>query len=167
MLFAAVLPAEYGIDPTGLGSALGLTKMGQLKMQLAKEAQEATLREANAARITNAPLTADTGIKNDSMVVEIGAGESIEVKLAMLKGQRAEYTWQADSGEVYYDLHGHTLKLPRMAPHRYSEGTLRGAQGEIAAEFNGVHGWYFENRSDRTLRIVVKAWGRYQSMIEM
>jgi len=34
-----VLPAEYGIDPTGIGRALGLTPMGEIKMSLAAEAR--------------------------------------------------------------------------------------------------------------------------------
>ena len=33
-----VLPAEYGIDPTGVGKLLRLTEMGQIKQQLAEEA---------------------------------------------------------------------------------------------------------------------------------
>ena len=32
------LPAEYGVDPTGIGRLLGLTEMGEIKMQLLKEA---------------------------------------------------------------------------------------------------------------------------------
>jgi hypothetical protein len=32
------LPAEYGVDPTGLGSVLGLTEMGEIKQQLYAEA---------------------------------------------------------------------------------------------------------------------------------
>ena len=34
ILVAVVLPAEYGIDPTGVGSALNLTEMGEIKTQL-------------------------------------------------------------------------------------------------------------------------------------
>ncbi len=33
-----VLPAEYAVDPTGVGSVLGLTQMGEIKVQLAAEA---------------------------------------------------------------------------------------------------------------------------------
>lgn len=33
------LPAEYGIDPTGVGGLTGLTKMGEIKQQLAAEAE--------------------------------------------------------------------------------------------------------------------------------
>lgn len=32
------LPAEYGVDPTGIGSLLGLTEMGEIKRQLYAEA---------------------------------------------------------------------------------------------------------------------------------
>lgn len=46
-----VLPSEYGVDPTGVGSVLGLTQMGEIKMQLAEEAAQdaaATAASANA-----------------------------------------------------------------------------------------------------------------------
>ncbi len=33
-------PAEYGVDPTGLGRAMGLTQMGEIKQQLYVEAAE-------------------------------------------------------------------------------------------------------------------------------
>lgn len=49
------LPAEYGIDPTGVGALTGLTEMGEIKQQLAAEA------EADALAAATAPVaTADT-----------------------------------------------------------------------------------------------------------
>ena len=39
ILVTVVLPAEYGIDPTGLGRAIGLSEMGEIKRQLADEAE--------------------------------------------------------------------------------------------------------------------------------
>lgn len=38
LLVTVVLPAEYGIDPTRAGRLLGLTQMGEIKTQLAREA---------------------------------------------------------------------------------------------------------------------------------
>ena len=38
ILVTIVLPSEYGIDPTRVGSILGLTPMGEIKVQLAQEA---------------------------------------------------------------------------------------------------------------------------------
>ncbi|HEY7802902.1 MAG TPA: transmembrane anchor protein, partial [Orrella sp.] len=39
ILVTIVLPSEYGIDPTGIGQKLGLVEMGNIKTQLAAEAQ--------------------------------------------------------------------------------------------------------------------------------
>ncbi len=55
ILAFVVLPSEYGVDPTGVGGVLGLTQMGEIKMQLAQEAaQDAAATAAGA----NAELTA-------------------------------------------------------------------------------------------------------------
>ena len=40
ILVAVVLPAEYGIDPAGAGQFLGLTEMGEIKKELAEEAEQ-------------------------------------------------------------------------------------------------------------------------------
>jgi hypothetical protein len=47
LFVVAVLPAERGIDPTGIGDLLGLTEMGEMKMEAAKEFDE---RDAEAKR---------------------------------------------------------------------------------------------------------------------
>lgn len=44
LLITVVLPAEYAIDPTGIGKTLGLAQMGEIKTSLAKEAEEDTPR---------------------------------------------------------------------------------------------------------------------------
>jgi len=44
-----VLPAEYAVDPTGIGQRIGLTQMGRLKLQLAKEAAEDARADSTAA----------------------------------------------------------------------------------------------------------------------
>ncbi|MDX1562598.1 MAG: hypothetical protein R3305_06700 [Gammaproteobacteria bacterium] len=58
LLVAVVLPAEYGVDPLRIGSVLGMTEMGEIKMQLAREAEAeaaatpvATLDPADAQRL--------------------------------------------------------------------------------------------------------------------
>jgi len=35
LLLTIVMPAEYGIDPTGLGGVTGLKRMGEIKVSLA------------------------------------------------------------------------------------------------------------------------------------
>ncbi|NAZ38248.1 hypothetical protein [Rubellimicrobium sp. CFH 75288] len=55
------LPAEYGIDATGLGRAMGLTQMGEIKQQLYAEAaaEDAARAAAQAPAAAAAPLAAD------------------------------------------------------------------------------------------------------------
>lgn len=49
------LPAEYGIDPTGVGALTGLTEMGEIKQQLAAEAEADAQAVAAAAVSPPAP----------------------------------------------------------------------------------------------------------------
>jgi hypothetical protein len=49
LLAFVVLPSEYGIDPAGVGSVLGLTQMGEIKMQLAQEAAQDAAAAAGSA----------------------------------------------------------------------------------------------------------------------
>lgn len=170
VLMLLVLPAEYGIDPTGIGRVLGLTQMGAIKRTLASEAAADAAREtklAESERQSKAKSGNDSTFRSESLSVVIYPGENIEIKLSMRTGDRADFSWTADSSSVYYDMHGHTLTLPRKPPHQYSTGELRSASGEIATEFDGVHGWYFENRSERVVTIVVKAVGNYRALMEM
>jgi len=48
LLVTCVLPAEYGVDPTGIGRVLGLTQMGEVKLALAEEAASNAAAEAPA-----------------------------------------------------------------------------------------------------------------------
>ena len=58
LLVTTILPAEYGIDPTGVGGALGLTRMGEIKISLATEANSAEASPAAPAVLPAASLPA-------------------------------------------------------------------------------------------------------------
>jgi hypothetical protein len=71
LLVTAVLPAEYGIDPTGIGRALGLTPMGEIKTALAAEARA---EERAAAESTPAQtLAVDPAISEQKKPVPASA----------------------------------------------------------------------------------------------
>lgn len=52
VLVTCVMPAEYAIDPTGIGKVLGLSKMGEIKQSLAEESENG-IGEAQVASIPN------------------------------------------------------------------------------------------------------------------
>lgn len=68
------LPAEYGIDPTGVGGLLGLTEMGDIKTQLA---DEAAAQDAAAAAVA-VPVAAPSDVtarldRIDAQLAQIAA----------------------------------------------------------------------------------------------
>lgn len=176
-----VLPAEYGVDPTGLGDVLGYTEMGQIKTQLAEEALADRIQddkvqfaaqvaavEAAAGHTDNVGASAEVdraqNSRTDQMKFALKPGEGAEVKLQMKRGAKATYVWSADGGRVNSDLHGEGVS--QMVSYAKQRG-VASDEGTITAKFDGDHGWYWRNRSDGPVIIVVKATGDYAVMKRM
>jgi hypothetical protein len=68
LLVTVVLPAEYGIDPTGAGRALGLTQMGEIKVQLHQEAEADRVRDQATGQPPAAPATQPPPEKRSSLI---------------------------------------------------------------------------------------------------
>lgn len=80
ILLTLVLPAEYGIDPTGIGRSLGLTEMGDIKQRLAQEAaqdqaaaSQTPAVQANLAANTPVPQAAPQPVVEPAPVVSAPA----------------------------------------------------------------------------------------------
>ena len=74
------LPAEYGIDPTGVGGLTGLTEMGEIKQQLAAEAEA----DAKAAA---APIAAS--VAGDAVPALAAPAPEIVARLDRIDAQLA------------------------------------------------------------------------------
>jgi len=74
LLVTVILPAEYAVDPTGAGEILGLTKMGEIKNQLANEAKQAIPQP-----VSNASKSAADSIEGNVSVKGIEGGASVKV----------------------------------------------------------------------------------------
>jgi len=78
ILAVAVLPAEYGIDPTGAGHALGLTKL-----YAAEVAPAAIQKEASA-------LAGQTPVPKGSTVSAVGEERALTISSRPLVSYRAD-----------------------------------------------------------------------------
>lgn len=163
ILVTAVLPAEYAIDPTGVGRVLGLTQMGEIKMQLAEEAaQDRAVAETEAPTIepADAPVIASDA-RSDEISVTLRPGEGAEVKLTMQEGARARFEWSVTGGVVNFDLHGDG----RGNSTSYEQGRgVPGDSGELEAAFDGNHGWFWRNRGAADVTIVLRTVGDYSDI---
>jgi hypothetical protein len=158
ILVTTVLPAEYGLDPTGIGSALGLTPMGDMKRAEAATPAAAT-SAAMAATATPAP-TAQPGAPTEvHLTLQPDQGE--EVKATMKVGEEFEYRWSTDGAAVNFELHGEPKGAAGNEYTSYEKGTSAGANGKFRAPFDGTHGWYWRNRTDKPITITVSATGQF------
>lgn len=168
LLVTVVLPAEYGVDPTRIGSLLGLTEMGRIKMQLAAEAEaeEAGLQPAAAAPAVAAaaptgaatPATTAPGVRTDETVLTLAPDQGAEIKLVMEEGARVEFTWTSSGGAVNFDTHA---DRPGTPYHGYGKGSEQRVEGELVAAFTGSHGWFWRNRTGEPVTITLQTTGAY------
>jgi len=198
LLVTVVMPAEYGIDPTGAGRALGLTEMGEIKEQLADEAaadeeaqmvavqspsdqqetetvqpEEPTHETASAPEpVTSAEeepqvseaVQTEKPQWQDEVRVVLTPGEGTEFKLTMEKGAVARFSWISEGGPINYDTHGDGSGQSIS----YEKG--RGVpedEGELEAAFTGNHGWFFRNRNDNNITLVLRTDGDYGKLKKM
>jgi hypothetical protein len=166
LLVTVVLPSEYGIDPTGAGRILGLTEMGEIKMQLADEAaadleSEPQLNDIPLAEAASPPAVA-VADRTDRKEITLEPGEGAEIKLRANKGVSITYSWSVSGGAVNYDTHGDPLVKRRGSYHGYGKGKASvGQKGTIITAFDGTHGWFWRNRSKQRVIITLQTSGTY------
>lgn len=185
LLVTVVMPAEYAIDPTGAGRVLGLTEMGEIKKQLAQEAvaDEGTsmvsvqeFGEVNASVSDSSVTEPDTAPEakpaveptvqalvtepkwQDEVRVVLTPGQGTEFKLTMKEGDIAHFYWTSEGGPLNFDTHGDgggqsiSYEKGRGVPED---------EGELHAAFTGNHGWFFRNRNDNDITLLLRTRGDY------
>lgn len=197
LLATVVMPAEYALDPTGAGRLLGLTEMGEIKEQLAEEAaadeaaqmvavqssvdqkapevkepilveaveEPAPSPEAEVAPDEPEPESAITEPQwQDEVRVVLTPGEGTEFKLTMEEGSVARFSWVSEGGPINFDTHGDgggqsiSYEKGRGVPED---------EGKLKAAFTGNHGWFFRNRNDNDITLMLRTGGDYGQLKKM
>jgi hypothetical protein len=91
VLVAFVLPAEYAIDPLGIGRLVGLDALGTAK--------------------TNPPITEvmhahPRKFYSGKLDIELSARQELEYKATLAQGEPMLYSWRVQGGPVYFEFHG-------------------------------------------------------------
>ena len=172
LLVVAILPAEYGIDPTGVGKVLGLTKMGEIKTSLAQEvAAQSTVAPVTTQpteptqQVVAEPVEPVITLRKDSMELTLVPNEGKEIKLTLNKGERARYVWYTDGGAVNFDGHSDSVKH-KIDYQSWQKGTSNREEGELVAEFDGKHGWFWRNRTSKPVTITLQVEGEHSDIEE-
>lgn len=178
ILLLFVLPAEYNLDPTGIGGALGLT-------DLSKSTRTIQVKDVIGGneryREIEVPDTRDpiplpnpavfqdkaTPPRSGSRMIRLQPGQATEVKAVLDAGQVVLYAWRVANGKIYTDFHGHEPAAGDDAWVRYEEqqSGQRG-NGSLVAPFSGEHGWYWLNISEQPVDIELKVSGYYADLVD-
>ena len=146
-LVLVILPAEYNIDPTGIGKALQLTSIAQ------------------AAEVTSveevAPVEPSVPERTDTVTIEIPANKGLEYKLLMEKHAHLEYEWATDGEELYFDFHGEPKGDTTGYFESFAITTSNNMKGSLTTPFAGSHGWYWKNETGTPVIVTLSIKGSY------
>jgi hypothetical protein len=184
LLFTAVLPAEYGIDPLGTGKLLRLTDLAKADAK-APEKPAAAADKADDPPATivpvleaspdgTAPVVKGTFIgqskqyRLDSREIKIAPGKGMEIKYNMKKGAGLIYSWTA-SDKLLFEFHGEPNVKPagKEGTDYYETYEIDNQVGQserngtFIAPSSGIHGWFWENKTPNEVTLKVVSAGFY------
>ncbi len=181
LLVVAVLPAEYGMDPTGAGELFGFSKLyvpeeagttslGAMAsnsstpiIKLEKAGSGPTVERP--AEADNPPPTTQLSSREDETKVVVPAGRGIEFKIDMLKYGKMKYEWNTSNGEIlYFDFHGEVKQEKEVKEVYFESYTIANSNnmvGTFLAPYEGKHGWFFRNTGDEDVVVNLRLKGQY------
>ena len=143
LFVAFVLPSEHGRDPLGTGRLLGLTGLYMPDGGVFGPVVE--------SEEGNWPV-------RDGRSFPLAPFESVELKYDLAEGDGMVFCWAA-TGEVLFDLHaepdGGTVDDARS----FAAGRGQRHGGTYIAPFDGIHGWFWENRGRESVTVHLVASG--------
>jgi len=173
----AVLPAEYGKDYSGLGKALGFSRLYQsddLSNETAVVTQtfkELTLNNVGSAPDIPKPIEGNNPApakqyesRKDNISITIPAGKGLEYKIAVLKYGQVKYAWKTNQGVLFLDMHGDVKSSEAKSVYfeSYNVANSNNMAGSFLAPYEGKHGWYFKNKSNKDIKVTINLTGEYQ-----
>jgi len=158
VLVMFVLPAEFAVDPLGTGAKFGLLDLGITGQQVeALETAAATGAGGEAVIV----VPQDRTFQRETVEFKVAAGEGMEYKYRLEKGEALLYSWKA-TGPVHFEFHAAPDGAPRGYAQTYETGDETSqTSGTLTAPFSGIHGWFWENRGNQEIIVTLTSAGYY------
>ena len=151
VFFVAILPAEFGTDPTGLGKLMRLTQLS---------GQTSTVQAATTQTDTTKQTKSD---QKDSVDIIIPTGKGLQYKFYMSSGDPMRYGWSTKGGELlFFDFHGEPQGDTTGYFESYTVSTAKNVRGSFTATFDGSHGWYWKNKGPSDVVVTLQTEGNYK-----
>jgi hypothetical protein len=158
VLVAFVLPAEFAVDPLGIGAKTGLMQLGVTGQQV-----EALTTTSASGATGGQPIVVpqERAFQQETVEFRLAPAEGMEYKYRLDKGESLLYSWKA-TAPVDYEFHAEPDGAPRGYAQTYEKVPQRTqASGTLVAPFPGIHGWYWENKTGQEVTVTLTASGFY------
>lgn len=179
LLVTVVLPAEYGVDPLGIGGLLGLNAMNAQPTRTIEitdviggneQVAEVEIPDfGDPVPLPNPAVHQDEAAPSTSrtMQIPIGPEQETEIKAVLAQGKVILYSWEVDRGDIYSDFHGHNPEFGSDFWVRYEEHQEgSGNDGSLVAPFAGEHGWYWLNYNEFPVVVTLTVDGYFDEIID-
>lgn len=157
VLVIFILPAEFAVDPLGTGAKLGLLPLGEVGQQVD------TLNKTAATATGQGAIVAaqDKPFQQESVDFKLAPREGMEYKYRLDKGEALLYAWSA-TAPVNFEFHAEPDGAPAGYAQTYEKKSAQTqSSGTLTAPFPGIHGWYWENTTDKEVTVTLKSAGFY------
>jgi len=165
-LLVVILPAEFNVDPTGLGKKLGLTVLAEGKTKVPADALAQTNQTASPEPVSMSDVPDpidEAGAKTSELIeVIVPGGSGIEYKFQMEQYAQMTYQWITDGAPLEFDLHGEPAGDTTGYFESYVVASATTVRGSFTAPFDGSHGWYWKNTSDQEATVTLEVEGRFE-----
>ena len=157
ILVMFILPAEFAVDPLGTGARLGLLPLGEVGQQV-----DALNKTAATATGQGAIVAAqDKPFQQESVDFKLAPREGMEYKYRLDKGEALLYAWSA-TAPVNFEFHAEPDGAPAGYAQTYEKKSAQTqSSGTLTAPFPGIHGWYWENTTEKEVTVTLKSAGFY------
>jgi hypothetical protein len=159
ILVMFVLPAEFAVDPLGTGAKFGLLPLGVVGQQV--DALNKTAATAGATAQGAILVAQEKPFQQETVDFKVAPREGMEYKYRLDKGEALLYSWSA-TGPVNFELHAEPDGAPAGYAQSYEKKSASsGASGTLTAPFPGIHGWFWENTTDKEVTVTLRSAGFY------
>lgn len=183
LLVGGILPAEFGIDPTGIGAKTGLVALASnaTTPQPFDSVMEFNIEEYDISSeriersIKGLVTLQDAPFQTETITIELEDLGEVEHKFVMQEGMSFVYSWDVKNVKgdgVYFDFHGHPKAadvdaFPDGFEMAYSKSEGDKQSGAFRAPFDGLHGFYFLNLEEGPITIELNVVGYFDDSQEV
>lgn len=99
--------------------------------------------------------------QENEITITVPAKKGVEYKFYLKQYEKLTYEWTSEV-PLYFDFHGEPLDYETTKYFEsFAESISNKTKGVMTVPFDGSHGWYWKNNSDKAVTVTLKTKGNY------